>query len=109
MKTTLNEILYTLGITGKYKGYQMIIIAVELALEDEGRLCSVMKELYQPVAYICACPCHCVEHNIRTAIFHAWRMNKEFLFDIAKYPLYAPPSVSEFITILVSYVQRVSV
>ena len=47
-----------------------------------------------------------VERNLRTAIFRVWRMRRQRLFEIAGYEMTVPPTGSEFLDILLSYVQR---
>ena len=105
MIKSIQDILHALGITMNYTGYHYIEIAVELATNDIGRLCNIIKEIYQPVADICSCPCARVERNIRTVIFKAWNTNKALLIEIAGFKMYAPPTVSEFISILVAYLK----
>lgn len=106
MATTLQNTLRELGIPRTYCGYKLTIAAVELGLQDEDRLLSVTKEIYWAVADQCGCDRSHVERNIRTIIMRAWSVNRPLLLDIAGYPLEAPPSVSEFIDMLVSYLQR---
>ena len=50
MKPTLEELLYPLGITNRYRGYPYFIMAVTLAVEDPTRLSNVQKEIYLPIA-----------------------------------------------------------
>ena len=86
--------LRALGITPNYKGYQQAVCAVQLSLEDEQRLTHICKEIYHPTAQLFGC-CHTsVERNLRT-ICHR-----------AGYEVTAPPTVSTFLAILVSYIQR---
>ena len=40
--TIIDNRMQNLGITRKYKGYYQLKLAIELALEDEDRLCSVV-------------------------------------------------------------------
>lgn len=103
MKTNIHNTLHTLGITRNYDGYRLTLAAVQLALEDESRLRFVTRQIYHPVPVICSCPLTHVERNIRTVIFRAWDVNRTFLFEIAGFPLDAPPSVSLFIEMLVNH------
>ena len=47
MKTTIQKTLRALGITRNYDGYRLILAAVQLAVEDEDRLCLAPKEIYR--------------------------------------------------------------
>lgn len=108
MKRTIqiDDKLQKLGITKKYNGYYLLKHAVELTLEDDLRLQSVIKEIYTPVAEKYKCnPC-CVERNIRTVLYKAWKSNRKELNKIARYELTKEPSVSEMISILVADIQR---
>ena len=106
MRAFIQNTLSHLGVTRACSGYWLSIVTVELVVEDEQRMRSITKEVYEPAAALCSCSRHCVERNIRTVINKAWKANKAFLFEIAHRDLYAPPSVSEFIDMLVAYVLR---
>ena len=97
----INSILRELAIGKNYKGHREIAYAIQLLLEDEDRLCAVVKEIYIPVAEYFQ-----VERNLRTAIFRVWRMRRQRLFEIAGYEMTVPPTGSEFLDILLSYVRR---
>ncbi len=45
----INSILRELAIGKNYKGHREIAYAIQLLLEDEDRLCAVVKEIYIPV------------------------------------------------------------
>ena len=102
----INKTLQSLGISKCYKGYKQLLLSVELALDDEDRLMCITENIYHQVADICGCN-HCqVERNIRTVAQRAWDVNAERLTEIAGYSLSSPPSVSELISILVTYIKR---
>ena len=46
----INNILRDLSIGKNYKGHREIAYAIQLLLEDEDRLCAVVKKVYIPVA-----------------------------------------------------------
>lgn len=106
MDIVIGNVLRPMGITRNYRGYQQVIVAIRLVIEDESRLQSITKEVYSRVAEECNCPVLTVERNIRTLIFRAWSVNREYLCEIAGFPLTAPPSVSEFIDIMATYIQQ---
>ena len=102
----IKELLHSLGITGKYRGYTYTMIACELALEDETRLYCITSEVYNRIASECECGKASVERNIRTVIMKAWKLRRERLVEMAGLPLSAPPTVSDFIDYLITYIQR---
>lgn len=55
MTRRVHDTLHTLGITHTYRGYRHVEKAILLALEDEDRLESVVKEIYMVVAKECGC------------------------------------------------------
>mgnify|MGYP001078313522 FL=1 len=102
----ISNSLQSLGISKCYKGYRQLLLSVELALDDESRLISITENIYNPVSVICNCNCNNIERNIRTVAQHTWKVNSEKLSEMAGYTLYSSPSVSELISILVTYIDR---
>ena len=49
MKRT-DKLLQQAKFSKRYQGYHYLLLCVELAAEDESRLCSLIKQIYQPVA-----------------------------------------------------------
>lgn len=98
--------LQILGITKRYRGYKQVRFAIELALENDDRLQNVTEKIYKVVAEQCSCGQSCIERNIRTVSNIAWRMNRPRLREISRYPLFAPPSASEFISIMSAHLHR---
>ena len=80
--------------------------SVELALDDDSRLECITDCIYNQVADMCNCDCRHIERNIRTVASHAWDVNSKRLTEIAGYTLNSSPSVSELISILVTYIER---
>ena len=99
-------VLRKLGITCKYVGYQQIIQAIELAMENEERLHAVGEEIYKVIGMRNNRSRSSVERNIRTLVWVAWECNKPFLDEIAGYNLIEPPTISDFISIIYSYVKE---
>lgn len=102
----INETLQSLGISKCYKGYRQLLLSVELALDDETRLLYITEDIYHQVADICNCEQYHIERNIRTVSNHVWKVNSEKLSEMAGYKLVSSPSVSELISILVTYIER---
>ena len=106
MSVDIKKTLRPLGAVRNYRGFQRVLYAVELVLENEDRLEAVTKEVYQRVAAHYGCSWKTVERNIRTAINTAWNRNPEYLIKMAGYPLTEPPTASEFLEIVTNYIQR---
>ena len=104
--TRIQEHLRRLGVGIHLKGYKATVEAVSLSLEDEDRLQCAQEALFKPIAANLGCDFRCVERNIRTAIDHAWRRNPAYLSHLAGFPLDAPPTVIEFLDILVAFALR---
>ncbi len=102
----IRDEFHCLGITKRYHGYRQALLAIELAVEDDMRLLCVVEQIYGAVAAECGCSACCVERNIRTISHKAWKNNPHHLREISGYPLYASPTVSEFISIMTAHVQR---
>lgn len=105
MNAITREVLQSLSITGNYRGFLYTVIACELIYDNETKLHNVTQDIYCEIAEICGCRVHTVERNIRTIIFHAWQEQRELLCEIAGVTLTAPPSVSEFLSIISNYVK----
>lgn len=106
MDTIIRETLRPFGITRTYCGYSQIVCAIALVIEDESRLCHITTEVYDVVAKQTHCNLTSVERNIRTLIHCAWRNNRTLLLEMAGSPFNSPPSVSQFIDIVASYIIR---
>ncbi len=104
---TIQETLRLLGITRCYKGFRHTEFSVALAVSEEERLEAVTKEIYMETASHFGCSWTAVERNIRTAVARAWRVNRPLLCVIG-YPLDCPPTASEFIEIIASYIMRLN-
>lgn len=104
--TTVQEILWHLGVGKRFKGYRMIVIAVELGIENEDRLLCAQEFLYKPIAQRLGCDFRSVERDIRTVIAHAWRCNPDYLSHLAGFSLTYPPTVGQFLDILVTFSLR---
>ncbi len=102
----IKELLRSLSINCKYRGYSITVVACEMLLEDESLLFNVSRDLYPKVAARCGCSNTSVERNIRTVVFKAWENSVTKLIEIAGYNLLEPPTVTEFLGMLVTYMQR---
>ncbi len=106
MEKVIKDILRSLSINCKYRGYQITVAACELLMEDESLLFNVSRDLYPKIAKRCGCSATAIERNIRTVVFRAWENNLVKLIEIAGYNLQEPPTVTEFLGLLITYMQR---
>ncbi len=89
----LSQLIHRLGINATYRGYHYLYRAVLLALSDEDYLLSITKKMYLDIAAYYGIPVSNVKRNLRTVITICWeRGNREFLTEIASYPLTFRPS-----------------
>ncbi len=98
--------LRMLGIGRRYLGYKSVIRAVRAVLGDENRLLSIKQGVLMPLAQEDGCDWRAIERNIRTVIHRAWCVNREYLGDLAGYPMQQEPTVTEFVEMLAAHVQR---
>lgn len=102
----ISDALRLLGIGGNCNGHKISATAVMLAIEDPDRLLYVTKHLYSAVAQRCNCSWQCVERAIRSSSKRAWERNPAYLKELARYPIDAAPTASEFIDILANAFSR---
>ena len=93
-------------ITGRYRGYRRLYCVLTLALENEDRLESIVKELYIPAAQMTNCSRYAVEHSIRTVIEVAFKRNPQLMDRVMGYQLTESPCASDFIAAAVAHLQR---
>ena len=106
MMPRIQDALRPFGISRCYKGAKHTAYAIYLAVTDDARLEAVTKEIYMETAAHFQCKWTAVERNIRTVAARAWRVNPDFLGQMAGYPLRCAPTASEFIEIVASYIIR---
>ena len=102
----IQDTLREFGIGKNYISQKRTVVAIQLALEDEDRLLRVKKGIYIPAAERCNCTWSAVERNIRTVVEKAWKVNRDGLVKMARYPMSEPPTASEFIEIMVYHIQK---
>lgn len=74
-KTRITNILLTLGIPTKLRGYAYMREAVEIMAQRPGL--SITKELYPMVGQLCGASPENVERSVRSAIASAWETRDE--------------------------------
>lgn len=102
----IQRLLHTLGVGRNYVGFYQTARAIFLILEDETRLESVTKYIFQVIGVECGCSWRAVERNIRTVIQRCWQINPQFLSGMARYPLAGAPTIVEFLDIVSLYLAR---
>ena len=106
MNPIIERALRRLGITGNYRGYRQLAMALALVLEDEDRLYSIQREVYQVVAAELHCNPDTIERNIRTVLQRVWKTNRAQLNLFAGFDLIEPPKPAEFIDIIANRIRR---
>ena len=99
-------VIRKLGATSKYKGFYYIADAVEMAGEIRERPVKVTKDIYPIIARKYRSTPSNVEHNIRTLVNLCWTNHKDVLEEMAGCTMADKPTNSEFIDILVYYLQH---
>ena len=102
----IEQTLQKLHIKKRYCGYRLLRRAAVLSLEDEGRLLHIGEGIYEPVADFYNCKASNVARNIRTVSVRVWADSPDALREIAGVSFPAPPSASELIELVVTYVLR---
>lgn len=103
---TIMQDLRMMGIGRRYLGYQLTIKAVRMVAMNENLLLAMKQGIYEPLAQEDFCDWRAVERNIRTIIHRAWHVNREYICELAGYPLRQEPTVSEFLEMLAAHVTR---
>lgn len=90
----------------RYEGYKELSYCLELILEDENRLCSMMK-LYEEIGRKYGVSWNSVEKNIRTVNENAWsRGGKEFINEISRESYSVTPQTGELLEIFLDYLRK---
>lgn len=92
------------GLHCRYKGYNRLVYAVYLVLENESRLEAVVKEVYMPVAERFHCSWAAVERSLRIAGDRLW-VNSNELFEITGIKLRYPPTPADLLDIFATYIK----
>lgn len=100
----IRRLLFMLGTTPSYAGFQYVVYGLSLLSENNGAgLQLVTKWLYPDIAKHYRTNWKTVERDIRTLIGVIWRKNPSLLQYIAGYPMKYKPTVSQFFAILWEY------
>ena len=104
MKKEIKQILNTLGITSKYKGYYPTIDAVEMFVNRYGERINLSQELYPQLSHKYNMSCYSIERNIHTIANKAYRSNKKLLGTLLDEELTKCPSNYLFLEAIAFYI-----
>lgn len=101
------ELLRSLGATGKLKGFFYAVYMVEQVQKDPMATSLITKCLYPEVAKHFGISPGAVERNLRTVIRACWnRSDREVLDKVAGTRLCRQPTNSEFLDMAAAYLRR---
>ena len=101
---TEEEIIRKFRITSKYKGYPLIIDALQIATQQFGNCLKITKDIYPILAVKYRDSAYCIERNIRTIVERCWYNNKCLMKEIAGCELKVCPTNTEFIEMIAYYI-----
>ena len=93
----VRKIIRYLHINSKYKGYPLIIDAVNLYIENYGKCIKITKDINQILAAKYNTSITSVERNIRTVVEICWNNDRQTVETILGYKTTKCPSNSEFL------------
>lgn len=99
----LKKILIHMGITPNYRGYDYIMLAIQLSFENPARLQYVTKELYPVIAEKYNTDWRAVEHSIRITISRSWERDSALFAKILGAWVTERPAVGRFLAVLYTY------
>lgn len=99
----LKKTLIYLGITPNYRGYDYIVLAMQLVFDNPERLQYVTKELYPVIAEKYNTDWRAVEHSIRITISRSWERDSALFAKILGAWVTERPAVGRFLAVLYTY------
>lgn len=100
----IEELIRTFHISARYKGYHLIIEAIQIIVDSNVDYFQISKDVYPRLMIKYDTSMSCIERNIRTVVEHCWRNNKELLNQIFGYELIKSPTNTEFIDYVSYYI-----
>lgn len=103
------DLVRKMGIPGNYAGHKQLILAVELAIENEDCILNMYRDIYAVVGDKFGASAVSVEKNIRTVLQAAWQRSnhtQRCFEEIAGYPCPHRPCTSEFLDIVSNYLRN---
>lgn len=105
MKQQMN-IIRKFNITSKYRGYYLVMDAIEIAYKNQNQCMHITKDIYPILAGKHNVSSRSVEKNIHTIVEKCWENNRELLQEIAGCKLHGCPTNSEFIDYISYYILK---
>lgn len=99
----LKKILIHMGITPNYRGYDYIMLAIQLSFENPARLQYVTKELYPVIGKEYHTDWRAVEHSIRITILRSWESDPTRFGKFLGMRNKEKPSAGKFLATLYAY------
>ena len=99
----ITDMLYWLGISEKYTGFDYLSYAILLVLRQPERLCLATKWLYPDVAKHYRTNWQTVERGMRYAINLVWTFRRAQLQQLAQHELDRRPCIVQFLEIIIDY------
>ena len=107
MENLVVDVLKRFKITPLYRGYDYMIDAVKITLNDNSCLRYVTKQIYPEIAKVYKTDWKNVERDIRTVIDVIWKNGgKDFFYESAGEYLEKRPRNARFIEMMVEYVME---
>ena len=101
------RLLRLLGVSGKLSGFYFAVYMLEQVQKKPEHVLLITKRLYRQTAQRFNTTTSCVERNLRTLVQACWRQPDHSMLDqIAGCPLSQPPTNTQFIDMLASYLRK---
>lgn len=101
------RLLRLLGVSGKLSGFYFAVYMLEQVQKKPEYVLLITKRLYRQTAQHFNTTTSCVERNLRTLVQACWRQPDHSVLDqIAGCPLSQPPTNTQFIDMLASYLRK---
>lgn len=101
------RLLRLLGVSGKLSGFYFAVYMLEQVQKKPEYVLLITKRLYRQTAQHFNTTTSCVERNLRTLVQACWRQPDHSMLDqIVGCPLSQPPTNTQFIDMLASYLRK---
>lgn len=106
----IEETIRLLGLNNSYKGYNYLIYAIELTIDNPAILTYICKGLYLEIALYYNTTITCAERNLRTAKEVIWMKGNKELLKYIFGDTYSDtiPSNAVFIDLLAYYIKKIN-
>lgn len=91
------KLLRHFNINSKYKGYPLMIEAINIYIEHYGGYIQITKDVYPILAEKYNTTPYCVERNIRTIVELCWKNKRQSVKEIIGHEITICPTNSDFL------------